>query len=98
VELSHRRSSFCGTFRDRALAGAVPWHYQARCPLVPCLEGGDYGVRTFLPRRAFQHSASDRPAHPPRIFYREMRKRGEKKKPLHRRDTEGALANKKRSD
>jgi len=29
----HRRSVFCGTFRDRALADPTPWRYQARCPV-----------------------------------------------------------------
>ena len=62
-----------------------PWRYQAHCPSPSGLTAQGYsllaqsGVRTFLPPSplaAFQ--ASDRPAHPPLLLYREIR-------PSHRR-------------
>ena len=42
---TRRRFVLCGTFRDAAVSGRIPWRYQARCPHR--LRG--FGVRTFLP-------------------------------------------------
>ena len=70
-----RRYILCGTFRDAAITGRVPWRYQAHCPTLL----SQSGVRTFLPRALLylpvdSGQASDRPAHPPSLLYRATRR------------------------
>ena len=66
-----RRSIFCGTFRERiALPRCIPLALPGALPLLPMTRDG---VRTFLPLCALRRSASDHPAHPLRILYRERR-------------------------
>ena len=65
-----RRYRLCGTIRDAAVSSHAPWRYQAHCPFSARAEWCPDFPPT-RPARAFQ--ASDRPAHPPLVLYREIR-------------------------
>jgi len=54
-----RRFVFCGTVRSRAVTGATPWRYQARCPAESGLSSRSWSCD--------QDPAITRPAH--RIYY-----------------------------